>query len=413
MRGFSFEGVPFVMEIYDTVLETACVLREYEGALRCVPTGSGVREYECLEGCSSPWVLGRPSTEDCGPAYWPGAENLAPGSLVRLEPVAVDDNAQLNTGVVPVAAALIDTYELDEGSGQPIDASELVAGEIVVELNTQGLGVQIWTAEDGSRLVLGPYDARYGAMSVPEDTSVLWLEPPVNSLIFFADDGCTQRLVCGSSENEDVPRLATDGVDVYLAGTSAPGEEVYFGSPEQCNGPAGPDACFEAIGPLVPATDYPAIVRDPVSNEDVTVDVLALASGERLGLAGSLQAGAQSPCVPRRVGDSFRCFSEEGLGLLEFGIGPFSVYADSECTVLAIPSGFGLVSGAPYYRPSVGTCDPGGEVFAWAGEVAAPAPFFANPAGCTPTPNSYIGPWGTYQPADADDFPALGPLEVF
>lgn len=318
-------GVPrFVI---DTASQEPCAfLHDREGSLRCLPAPDGYIERYLDDSCTQPiWF----TTSAC--------DAVTATSRAIVEDVCEEDRRYdvipLTLASTPAAVWALNGSDCEPGEdtaalyvsawfvpGASADPSGYVAATETVESRGDGLGVRVWTADDGTRLVHAmadeQLDASCTALRLDEaaasscvSTRVAWYNQPSSH---FADAGCSEAaLVSRASPAACPPDVLLSWDDAgttwaYAVGAGHTGDVYRFRPPSTCTLHAPPSTLsWWAPGRRLSSADFPGLGEGrlgaaPAPRVHTTssgVALMAFAGDDGLRFVDA--AGA--PCIPARI----------------------------------------------------------------------------------------------------------------
>jgi len=321
-EGYRVGGVDLVMSTTDSQLGVRCAFAlASDGVMRCLPRDLAWQQVYASASCDDAPVWASRRVECNAPEYGSlrggYCDRVAVEKLTATTPPSGSIYELDGAGacVVSSIGAVISDY--DFFTGEPVAADNFVAATEGYEHDADGVGVAVRFAEDGSRRVIGPHEARYGrtraweleglgSMFIPESSAMLFparftdsnCELPA-AWTFRCDSADPVWAVDPYSDSDDVHRLYEIGNEtdtVYSRSTD--------GSCEPAEAPAGAPLRMFDLGE--PATDPPlSLAGESVVGGAVTLAVTTTARGEVVA-AGAFSIG-ETPCQPRSDGDRIYC----------------------------------------------------------------------------------------------------------
>jgi hypothetical protein len=327
-RGYVVDDVGRYLETRDLELDAACQIElASDDTWRCMPDdrehaiefhtdadcSAGSRVYLYDGPCTAPrWARRSVADEEtCGSSR---SEAIALTAMPFDEPVTLyytEGDSCLAWGEADPANA-----QLFEGTS--IDPAELVQLELVIEVNADGLGVRVFEGVDGSRLVTGLYDERYGAgwhreLVDLEGTRLIPESFAYATGSVWGDAACTEYV--GLSWQCDEPELLLSAEQ----GDGSMMRAFHVGDEIDPSAAYGGDACelggagfvegyrlFRAGDP-VDDDELATLALEEVGPGPTRLRTLALPTGERVAIADDAWSHEGEPCfaVPRTDGGAW------------------------------------------------------------------------------------------------------------
>ncbi|MCH9687417.1 MAG: hypothetical protein K0V04_38640 [Deltaproteobacteria bacterium] len=431
---FRDESGPLTLhDVWDASLQTPCdFLVASDGVERCLPRTLDYTPMFTTPDCSGPPVYvswspcAQPPSMIVGPtegACGAGAVEVyeAVEAPLPTEPLYIGGDGYCDaTGAVADGQAFV--------RGGRVDPAEFVAVERRVELNADGLGVEVVEGDEGSRFVAAMANAdetRCAARTMVSDEAERCVTMQVayheSFDWWFGDDGCeAEPLAYGYTKGCDQP---PDLVLEVELGKGSPryslatlGEEltegsVYSGAPGEClASPLSevPWSIFR-IGEPLPDDTAPLVVREVEPGPGMGLNWYRAETGEHLRPVpdAPLHDDAVGPCLPQPRGDgTFLCVPASAVGAGEVD------YVDPGCTEPVMAFGPDFVDKPPSFAVEwgPGECAEGGSgiVAVWSTANAYAGPFYyGEPGACFPAGED-VEP-GTYRvvPESVDVLPSL------
>lgn len=340
-----------------------------DGAVRCVPSttldaGGLASTLDVLfqdPACTEPVIdVVDCSTPPTFPTYFTYTDGNTCSQTVHVLKVGAKITPSVlytsNSGVggcAVVAPAPASTYY----TTTPVPASEWVTYTRTVTQVADGLGVEVFTGDDGSRIQGGlrllPADvgcSPVAANSTGPDTSKPNYCVPVDlasEIGFFADANCTIGLSSGGGCN-----LPVIGIHIDSSTTCDPkgeyfdlGKQVASGdlystfagvsagmcSPAPQTTTIGPSSTYYEIGPQIDVTHYPVLEAKPFGTGPVQ-ELYWTAGGHVLMSAGAAETASMDPCQVVTLATG-KTLCGASLGLLDLDVlTAIQYFSDDKCT---------------------------------------------------------------------------------